>query len=135
MNRKVAEWNEELIKLASTSFSHMQTLRLHSWLCSLFHLVPQPHQGFSAIIYNPLEDIIRSQPCLDWPSDLKNKLFTLPSRLGGLGIANPASSLSKEFPASISTPPEPPFCGSTIRRKTRNSHLPAKLSFKSTDRD
>ena len=45
----------------------------------------------------------RTQPIVRAPpSDLERELFALPARLGGLGIPNPASSLSKEFLASIS---------------------------------
>ena len=105
---KLAEWKEELTQLATA-------------------VTTQPHATFAAFIYGsvhkftylsrttpmkdsslqPLEDLIRSRLIPAWtgrapPSDLERELFALPARLGGLGIVNPASSLSKEFPASCS---------------------------------
>ena len=55
----------------------------------------------------PLEDTIRCQLIPAWtgkapPSDLERDLFALPTRLGGLGIVNPVTLSSKEFPASVS---------------------------------
>ena len=108
VTRKVAEWSDELFQLATAATT-------------------QPHATFAAFIHGfvhkftylsrttpievcqlqPLEDIIRSRLIPAWtgrapPSDLERELFALPARLGGLGIPNPASNLSKEFLASIS---------------------------------
>lgn len=108
VSRKVAEWRDELTQLATAAAT-------------------QPHATFAAFIHGfvhkftylsrttpfedcqlqPLEDVIRSRLIPAWtgrapPCDLERELFALPARLGGLGIPNPASSLSKELPASIS---------------------------------
>ena len=91
----------------------------------------QPHATFAAFIHGyvhkftylsrttpiqdhllqPLEDVIRTQLIPAWtgrapPNDLERELFALPARLGGLGITNPVSRVSKEYQASgsISAP-------------------------------
>ena len=80
-----------------------------------------------------LEDIIHSKLIPAWtgrapPNDTERELFTLPARLGGLGIVNPASSSSREFDASVSIsaplshfikPKVPEYSGDTIEARMR----------------
>ena len=114
VREKVLEWQTELNLLAKVATS-------------------QPHTAFAAFIHGfthkftylsrttplkdhlvqPVEDVIRFQliPTLTGrapPNDLERELFTLPARLGGLGITNLVSRSSKEFQASLSiwSPPE-----------------------------
>ena len=109
---KVTEWQQELTLMAKVATS-------------------QPHATFAAFIHGyvhkftylsrttpiqdhllqPLEDVIRTQLIPAWtgrapPNDLERELFALPARLGGLGITNPVSRVSKEYQASgsISAP-------------------------------
>ena len=105
---KVAEWKEELTQLAiaATTQPHATSAAfIHGFVNKLTYLSrTTPMKGS---LLQPLEDLIRSRLIPAWtgrapPSDLERELFALPARLGGLGIVNPASSLSKEFSASRS---------------------------------
>ena len=94
---------------AGKSGDHSTTCHLcclYPWLCHKFTFLSR-----TTPIKDPLlqlvEDIIRTRLLPAWtgrapPSDIVRELFTLPARLGGLGIIHPASRSSKEFLASVS---------------------------------
>ncbi len=103
----------------------------HALLVALIHELAQiaktqPHAAYSAFTHGlaskwtyflrtipdiahllqPLEDAIRHKfiPALTGRngfSDDERELFSLPARLGGLGLTNPVESCSQEFAASV----------------------------------
>ena len=106
VNRKVQQWIEEVKHLSAIAHT-------------------QPHAAYSAFIrglsskwtyisrtvpdieelFQPLEETIRCSflPTLTGrapPNELERRLFALPCRLGGIGIANPAKASTSEYAAS-----------------------------------
>ena len=105
------------------------TNRVNGWISEIKTLssvaISQPHAAYAAFChglisrwlyisrtvpdishhFQHLEDILRTTfiPALigHSPNDLERLLFTLPSRLGGLGIINPITLSAVEFPASF----------------------------------
>ena len=104
---KVSEWNEELTLLAkiATTQPHASFAAFIHGFVYKFTYLTRTNQNIDPLL-QPLEDTIRSQLIPTWtgkppPSDIVRNLFALPARLGGLGIINPATLSSKEFPASV----------------------------------
>ena len=97
VNQKVQEWVKELGNLSNIADSQP-----HAAYCALTHGLSSKWNYLSRttpeihLLLQPLEDTIRTQllPKLsgrEAPNDLERCLFTLPARLGGLNLANPAS--------------------------------------------
>ena len=108
ITRKVSEWKEELVLLAKIA-----TFQPHASFAAFIHgfihkftYLARTNPNIGSLM-QPLEDTIRSQLIPAWtgkapPSDLERDLFALLARPGGLGIVNPVTLSSKEFPASVS---------------------------------
>ena len=97
VTQKVQEWVKELGNLSNIADSQP-----HAAYCALTHGLSSKWNYLSRttpeihLLLQPLEDTIRTQllPKLsgrEAPNDLERCLFTLPARLGGLNLANPAS--------------------------------------------
>ena len=107
VTEKVNEWKEELTQLACVASTQPHAsyaafvrgyIHKFTYLCRTNPNVEQQLQ--------PLENIIRSHLIPAWsgrtpPNDSTRALFALPTRLGGLGIINPASRSFMEYEASI----------------------------------
>ena len=106
MSCKAAQWAGELRKLSSIADTqpHVAYAALTHGLISKWMYLTQTIPNIGHLL-QPLEDVIWTQfiPALTGrapPSDSEQKLFALPARLGGLGLCNPASLSTTEYPAS-----------------------------------
>ena len=118
VSQKVQEWVYEVKQLSTIALT-------------------QPHAAYAAFVkglqrkwiylsrtvpdisdfLQPLEIAIRQQllPAItgrDPPGDIERQLFTLPARLGGLGISDPCAESSDEFVASVQL--TSPLCASIL---------------------
>ena len=107
VNNKVQQWVEEVQHLSSiantqphaaySAFTH----GLSSKWTYILRTIPNVEE-----LFQPLEDTIRMHfiPALTGraaPSDHERDLFALPSRLGGIGVANPVRASNSEYAASV----------------------------------
>ena len=108
VNEKVKNWEKELLLLSSFAESQPHstfavfTHGLYSKWNYIFRTVPNMSN-----LLKPLENIISSKfiPSLTGqgvPSHLERDLFTLPARLGGLGLFNPVQVSDLQFNNSLS---------------------------------
>ena len=103
---KVALWAEELRRLSSIAETqpHVAYAALTHGLISKWMYLTRTVSNIGHLL-QPLEDVLRTQliPALTGrapPSDSERELFALPARLGGLGLINPTSLSTTEYPAS-----------------------------------
>ena len=108
ITRKVSTWKEELVLLAkiATTQPHASFAALIHGFIHRFTYLARTNPNICSLL-QPLENTIRSQLIPTWtgkapPSDLECDLFALHARLEGLGIVNPITLFSKEFPAAVS---------------------------------
>ena len=108
VNENVKNWEKELLLLSSFAESQPHstfavfTHGLYSKWSYIFRTVPNISN-----LLKPLENIISSKfiPSLTGqgvPSHLERDLFTLPARLGGLGLFNPEQVSDLQFNNSLS---------------------------------
>ena len=106
VSQKVSSWVEQVNRLSTIARSQPQSAyaafrrSLSSRWTYLSRVVPEIGE-----LLEPLEQAIRQKfiPALtgqDVPGDLERELFALPTRLGGLGIANPVQTSQNQFDAS-----------------------------------
>ena len=108
VDQKVQEWCNEVRVLSSIAHSKPQaayaafTHGMISKWTFLLRTVPDIQQNLQ-----PLENMIRSTfiPAVTGrspPNDSKRTLFALPTRLGGIGLADPSIQATFDFNASVS---------------------------------
>lgn len=112
VNRKVDQWTKELLVLSKIAISqpHAAYSAFTHGLASKWLYLARTIPNLEGL-FQPLEDMIRSRfiPALTGrsaPSDQERDLLALPCRLGGIGLTNPTTLSSSEFPASrkVSSP-------------------------------
>ena len=105
VERKITKWIEDLKELSMIAAEEPQ-VALSAYtkgICHRWSFIQRTVEGIGPL-FAPLEDCIRETfiPALVGRdvSDVERKIFALPVRLGGLGIANPVEICEREFSAS-----------------------------------
>ena len=106
LKKKVEGWAQELNQLASIAANnpHAAYAAFTHGLSSQWTFLARTIPNISHLM-QPLDDIIRSKliPNLTGrcvPSDTERELFSLPARLGGMGLTNPSTLSQSEFHSS-----------------------------------
>ena len=105
VENKVSKWIDDLKELSKIAAEEPQ-VALSAYtkgICQRWSFIQRTIDGISPL-FAPLEDCIRETfiPALIGRhiSEVERKFFSLPVRLGGLGIANPVEVCEREFNAS-----------------------------------